>query len=68
MKEALEHPERVINMDAMNFGEHIGDIEGNNIDSDDILIHISIKQDFKNHFLNYPQFRARTRIRSSVSR
>ena len=28
MKEAMEHPERVINMDAMNFGEHIGDIEG----------------------------------------
>ena len=22
------HPGRVVNMDAMNYGEHIGDIEG----------------------------------------
>ena len=49
MKEALEHPERVINMDAMNFGEHIGDIEGNNIDSDDTLIYISIIDAMNQH-------------------
>jgi hypothetical protein len=29
MKEAMEHPERVMNMDALGFGEHIGDIDGN---------------------------------------
>ena len=28
INEAMEYPERVINMDAMNYGEHIGDIEG----------------------------------------
>ena len=37
----MEHPERVINFDAMNYGEHIGDIEGNNVVNNDILIHIS---------------------------
>ena len=36
-KEAMEYPERIINMDAMNYGEHIGDIKGNFLRKNDIL-------------------------------
>ena len=35
----MEHPERVINMDAMNYGEHIGDIEGKYLGKNMINMH-----------------------------
>ena len=44
-KEAMEYPERIINMDAMNYGEHIGDIKGI-FEKNDILKVFLVKTSF----------------------
>ena len=44
----MEHPERVINMDAMNYGEHIGDIEGKYFGKNMINMHFCSLLHFSN--------------------
>ena len=65
----MEHPERVINMDAMNYGEHIGDIEGKYFGKNMINMHFCNMTTFQILIVceKLPFYcRTRTRIRQGV--